>query len=773
MSLRLRSLLVFLLAASITILVGRTRPSYGQGVLQARLSIDPQGDTSVCLWEEPHGAAPSPLQSESLLIRNPGLTVGSARVFSVSDAIASVQASADRNIMPCLTTSMTCGGRTHIIEWAPPSLGCVGEVACVLQACDGAVTVLGIESIDDAYSVARVADQLWSHLGDDVRNLLRDTKGGSCIMAVSLAHAQGIYAMSRSALSGNYVVCADKHSLGWSATRSLAALVVRPVARHICDDLDVRAISAEAVGILLANRIAERHWVHQRFVELQRRATRDRCRGNGPRDVRDRVERVHAVTVAERTCVVEGPVRLSLFEEVAKEARKVLNRAEGIESPTPKGKYTVVGDCGNTTTDGNEDDRVSEPIMVVAGNYFGFVEDCGCMGISRGGGVARLVDFVDQIAVPFVCLGNMVDTTGGQRQDALVDEAIVSHIGHRQQSVYVPGCTELEYVARKPNGVDVRLVVCNAHPRNWESSVRWSPFVDVEIDRVATRVIGVWDVNPLLCAPHMLDNILARYTIEDPSDAVLRIISETPDEMPIVVAGGWVPSADSLQGRKGRTYVIVDDRRVISLRLQGGSMADGLHCNAYHYGAHVVYEHGGENSWSSNKVMLNQDPTSAGAHDLLLMLSSGKSVEPGPQWRLDEDHVKKGLTFVGSEKCASCHQRQASAWASTGHGRAFATLQQRQKHRMGQCVGCHVTGYNYAGGFTDSGDLPGLQNVGCEVCHGTGSEHVATGGAMGMPRRHPSHDVCGSCHNPEHSRFMFGMQKPYMENVIGVCRGSR
>jgi 2',3'-cyclic-nucleotide 2'-phosphodiesterase (5'-nucleotidase family) len=113
-------------------------------------------------------------------------------------------------------------------------------------------------------------------------------------------------------------------------------------------------------------------------------------------------------------------------------------------------------------------------------------------------------------------------------------------------------------------------------------------------------------------------------------------------------------------------------------------------------------------------------------------------------------------SYVGSEVCGSCHAEEIAWWRTTMHGRAYATLVDRHKEYNLSCVGCHVTGYNRPGGSTVSHTGP-LQNVGCESCHGPGSQHVVspTGAAVNVTRD-AEEGRCLGCHTPEHSdRFVY------------------
>lgn len=112
--------------------------------------------------------------------------------------------------------------------------------------------------------------------------------------------------------------------------------------------------------------------------------------------------------------------------------------------------------------------------------------------------------------------------------------------------------------------------------------------------------------------------------------------------------------------------------------------------------------------------------------------------------------------YVGSQACASCHGAAVRWWRTTPHGRAYATLVDQNKNFNLSCVGCHVTGYLRPGGSTVT-HVDGLENVGCESCHGPGSQHVQnpTGAAVNVVRS-PVESTCTGCHNAEHSdRFHF------------------
>ncbi len=127
-------------------------------------------------------------------------------------------------------------------------------------------------------------------------------------------------------------------------------------------------------------------------------------------------------------------------------------------------------------------------------------------------------------------------------------------------------------------------------------------------------------------------------------------------------------------------------------------------------------------------------------------------------------------SYVGGDKCVSCHKPAARFWKHTVHAQAWKTLVEVGKEAHDDCVSCHVTGYGEVGG-SSLGYTRGLQDVECEVCHGPGSIHVEKHGKespfAGLLKAPES--VCVRCHNEKHSdTFQY---QAYLRDVIGPGHG--
>jgi hypothetical protein len=145
---------------------------------------------------------------------------------------------------------------------------------------------------------------------------------------------------------------------------------------------------------------------------------------------------------------------------------------------------------------------------------------------------------------------------------------------------------------------------------------------------------------------------------------------------------------------------------------------------------------------------------------------------PGwPKKKLDE----AGGTFVGSESCRDCHPEAWRVWVESKHGHALERLRAKDPKRAGlaECLRCHTVGFGFESGWTDdTNDASRLGAVGCESCHGPGSNHVnralAGDDPLGFGRVAGKWPVrwrarCLVCHDPANSPG-FDLE-PYLEKV--------
>ena len=122
--------------------------------------------------------------------------------------------------------------------------------------------------------------------------------------------------------------------------------------------------------------------------------------------------------------------------------------------------------------------------------------------------------------------------------------------------------------------------------------------------------------------------------------------------------------------------------------------------------------------------------------------------------------------YVGSEVCQRCHVAEGEQWKTTKHSHAWQTLVDAKKDATPDCVPCHVVGYQKPGGFESGAATPKMVNVGCENCHGMGSQHEAF---AAVPQK-VTEATCRSCHTSTNSpTFDFATYSPHiMHNFTGT-----
>jgi cytochrome c554/c'-like protein len=152
----------------------------------------------------------------------------------------------------------------------------------------------------------------------------------------------------------------------------------------------------------------------------------------------------------------------------------------------------------------------------------------------------------------------------------------------------------------------------------------------------------------------------------------------------------------------------------------------------------------------------------AGGHELNDAGKAFKADKKAPEGEV------AGADYVGINKCKMCHIKQYTAWKTSKHATALATLHAGDPAKIkamadtlkvelsgdaagnDNCVTCHVTGFKLPGGYpaADSAKTAAVSNVTCENCHGPGSKHVAAAAAdkKKMISREVRAEMCMQCH---------------------------
>ena len=160
--------------------------------------------------------------------------------------------------------------------------------------------------------------------------------------------------------------------------------------------------------------------------------------------------------------------------------------------------------------------------------------------------------------------------------------------------------------------------------------------------------------------------------------------------------------------------------------------------------------------------------------DYQRLVKDANIIEKQPRFILPDN-----LEYVGSKYCKLCHDYEYEKWmtskqvfvpglskqasSDSRHADAFATLEKVGSEYDPECVVCHVVGMQYQTGYISPAKTPELKDVGCENCHGPGSEHLRSLGAI---ETSGPMSTCSDCHTAEHSGEYLANQKQYFEKII-------
>jgi len=122
-----------------------------------------------------------------------------------------------------------------------------------------------------------------------------------------------------------------------------------------------------------------------------------------------------------------------------------------------------------------------------------------------------------------------------------------------------------------------------------------------------------------------------------------------------------------------------------------------------------------------------------------------------------------GSRYMGSQACKTCHEYAYEKWKGQKHAHAYTTLEEVGSDYDPECVVCHVVGLRYESGFVGPRQTPKFKDVGCENCHGPGSEHVLSVGKepTGEPKT-----ACEDCHTPDNSAHYNGNEAEYFGKIV-------
>jgi 2',3'-cyclic-nucleotide 2'-phosphodiesterase (5'-nucleotidase family) len=403
--------------------------------------------------------------------------------------------------------------------------------------------------------------------------------------------------------------------------------------------------------------------------------------------------------------------------------------------------------------------RSGEVLIVYSGNALGELKPCGCDKEEDQGGIERRMSYLKQV-IPqepntlLIDLGdNFKEPT---RQGKLKAQTMMKALARMNYDAITLGDKDLLYGNEFLNSLkNIPWVTANL---KLEGLTLPSSRTKVMTNGLKVFVIAVAD--PELFYASSDSNVKLsdpRTALQQELDAVRK--SESPD---LIVALTHMPREKGLSfldlpgvdivinGHIEKDTDLIDMapvQKAGKIFVQPGPLGQKMG------ELRVRINPGGEKTYQQKMVRLGSkalmDPEMTQLYD-----AYNAKVEELFMATLAAKHKQKqGRVYATDQTCLTCHSKEHDIWSKTGHGRAYAALQEVNKSFDPECLACHTVGFGKPGGFISEIDTPELKNVQCEMCHRARLEHTQNpqGGFAQEARA-----ACSQCHVKKHSpKFNF------------------
>lgn len=478
-------------------------------------------------------------------------------------------------------------------------------------------------------------------------------------------------------------------------------------------------------------------------------------------------ERLLAQLAPDRTAI-DGEVAIRLLRWLA----AVEPEAAVAELCDPaESRARAVAAVGAETRVGPLPAETAAPLLRVelVNEHNGYLESCGCKATEGGGFIDTFAYWrAEQRPAARLLLGTELGAPGAAGYSREANELLLGAARRVDLSAWVAGMRDLVLLSSGELPLDAFVglpwIACNVVPRG--DRPRPAPFIDIDTPGARCRIIGVARPSARFTTRRLAAQVTAEYDLLDPAAAVIAEAVAAPLDRPLVVAGAVTPDAAAAIAAAVRRPLLFCSNDYLVPRV-AGEMVERSQLDGTAAGQPIVFGPAGpyfvkQIEWEPaaglrvamrKLVDLPGDP--AARVEFRAMVQALLEAEQREvELRFVEPLLHSDNRYVGSEACASCHRAEHADWLTTPHGGAWKTLERAQRQRVRNCVACHVVGFGQESGYQFDAPDEALRGVGCEVCHGPGGAHVASGGSRETIRRAPDRELCAACHTIDHSDFL-------------------
>jgi hypothetical protein len=407
-----------------------------------------------------------------------------------------------------------------------------------------------------------------------------------------------------------------------------------------------------------------------------------------------------------------------------------------------------------------------ELVIFLTGNELGSLRPCGCSGGQLGGIEKRSAVFNTVPASRRLVLATGGLVRGDGEQDLmkcrilfeafkLLDYDVVRLTGRDHEIAARVGVLEdpqpsfqiLTGAEQGRPAVLTKRVMMGGHEIavNFGVSGAWSSFSQMP----GSPAVNILILEEGAAADAVGDQMSGIHCVVSPSESDEPQLLSKPGEMPMVLSVGRF---GRYVCRLGVTILPEDRTRKTE---DGGRRTEGDPTHFKHQTSNIKL---GFESIPIKEHLPDDAALVQLYRQYKQLVSQSDLLERYPRIPLGND-----LKFVGSSNCKGCHALEYEQWKTTGHSHALDTLKKVGSDRDPECVLCHVSGLEYEGGYFNEPKTPHLAGVGCENCHGPGSQHVLTAGQAVTTE---PKTTCIKCHTPEQSMEFAGHEEEFMKKIM-------
>ena len=410
-----------------------------------------------------------------------------------------------------------------------------------------------------------------------------------------------------------------------------------------------------------------------------------------------------------------------------------------------------------------------EVLIVYSGNTLGELKPCGCAKEEDQGGFERRMTYLKQVSIN--TKNTLLVDTGDSfkepsRQGKIKAHYIMQAMSKMKYDAVIPGDKDLVYgEAFLNDGQSIPWLLSNA--KLGKINLPQARVKKLE-NGLTVAMLAIVDPELYYGAEHNGGRIT------DPKKSAEKLVSKLkkPDSPDLIVL------LTHMKREKAISLLALDEIDVV-INGHIEKDTDLIDMNPVEQNEKIFVQPGARGQKMGNLIVRIDNDGNKSFKQRMIRLDSNIKLDPEMiQWyekynkevedlffaSLDARNKEHqgGKVYASEQMCLTCHPSKHETWNKSRHGHAYETLKRVNKAFDPECLECHVTGFDHAGGFVSEVDTPELKNVQCEVCHGPMLKHSENPQAgFGSNAR----QSCKYCHVKNHSpNFNFSKYWPKIKH---------